>query len=212
MLMKSFWHHIPPPAFQLDDLVHKLMPRLPIALQEATSRMASRDATARPTAQLLQLIKYFMWVAKLNKFQLRWQSNRKRYKLCANLPSCVESCFCLSCFPFAFCLCLKWNWHLLGAHIHTHTHTHLLNPSDTQSLSQFVPVAEIQLKVSFFFFFIPVNHSSCVLPPFLHQHTHTLITSVCQMRAVIRPERHTQCKANGSWALGKIVCKIVNKK
>ncbi|EDX09932.1 GD14226 [Drosophila simulans] len=45
---------------KLDDLVHKLMPRLPIALQEATSRMASRDATARPTAQLLQLIKYFM--------------------------------------------------------------------------------------------------------------------------------------------------------
>ncbi|KMY98799.1 SCY1-like protein 2 isoform X3 [Drosophila simulans] len=44
----------------LDDLVHKLMPRLPIALQEATSRMASRDATARPTAQLLQLIKYFI--------------------------------------------------------------------------------------------------------------------------------------------------------
>jgi len=41
-------------------MVHKLMPRLPIALQEATSRMASRDATARPTAQLLQLIKYFM--------------------------------------------------------------------------------------------------------------------------------------------------------
>lgn len=45
---------------QLDDHVHKLMPRLPIALQEATSRMASRDPTARPTAQLLQLIKYFM--------------------------------------------------------------------------------------------------------------------------------------------------------
>ncbi|XP_060652020.1 SCY1-like protein 2 isoform X4 [Drosophila nasuta] len=44
----------------LDDHVHKLMPRLPIALQEATSRMASRDATARPTAQLLQLIKYFI--------------------------------------------------------------------------------------------------------------------------------------------------------
>ncbi|XP_033243931.1 SCY1-like protein 2 isoform X4 [Drosophila miranda] len=44
----------------LDDMVHKLMPRLPIALQEATSRMASRDATARPTAQLLQLIKYFI--------------------------------------------------------------------------------------------------------------------------------------------------------
>lgn len=47
-------------CFQLDDNVHKLMPRLPIALQEATSRMASRDPTARPTAQLLQLIKYFM--------------------------------------------------------------------------------------------------------------------------------------------------------
>ncbi|XP_017956241.1 SCY1-like protein 2 isoform X2 [Drosophila mojavensis] len=44
----------------LDDNVHKLMPRLPIALQEATSRMASRDPTARPTAQLLQLIKYFI--------------------------------------------------------------------------------------------------------------------------------------------------------
>ncbi|EDW30916.1 GL12542 [Drosophila persimilis] len=32
----------------LDDMVHKLMPRLPIALQEATSRMASRDARPGP--------------------------------------------------------------------------------------------------------------------------------------------------------------------
>jgi len=198
-------------SLQWDDLVHKLMPRLPIALQEATSRMASRDATARPTAQLLQLIKYFMWVAKLIKFQLRWQSNRKRYKLCANLPSCVESCFCLSCFPFAFCLCLKWNWHLLGAHIHTHTHT-LTKPQRHTISKPICTRSWNSIEGFIFFFFIPVNHSSCVLPPFLHQHTHTLITSVCQMRAVIRPERHTQCKANGSGALGKIVCKIVNKK
>ncbi|CAD7082852.1 unnamed protein product [Hermetia illucens] len=43
----------------LDDAVHNMLPRVPIPLQEATSRLVSKDPTSRPTAQLLQLIKYF---------------------------------------------------------------------------------------------------------------------------------------------------------
>ncbi|XP_055845977.1 SCY1-like protein 2 isoform X3 [Episyrphus balteatus] len=43
----------------LDDAVHNMLPRVPIPLQEATSRLVSKDPTTRPTAQLLQLIKYF---------------------------------------------------------------------------------------------------------------------------------------------------------
>lgn len=55
-------------------------------------------------------------------------------------------------FPFRFLFVFEMKLTPVGStHPHTHTHTHLLNPSDTQSLSQFVPVAEIQLKVSFFF-------------------------------------------------------------
>ncbi|XP_059216916.1 SCY1-like protein 2 isoform X2 [Stomoxys calcitrans] len=44
----------------LDENVQKMLPRVPVPLQEATSRLVSRDPTARPTAQLLQLIKYFV--------------------------------------------------------------------------------------------------------------------------------------------------------
>lgn len=43
----------------MDDGVHNMLPRVPIPLQEATSRLVSKDPAARPTAQLLQLIKYF---------------------------------------------------------------------------------------------------------------------------------------------------------
>ncbi|XP_054086089.1 SCY1-like protein 2 isoform X6 [Zeugodacus cucurbitae] len=43
----------------LEESVQKMLPRVPVPLQEATSRLVSRDPTARPTAQLLQLIKYF---------------------------------------------------------------------------------------------------------------------------------------------------------
>ncbi|XP_037948415.1 SCY1-like protein 2 [Teleopsis dalmanni] len=44
----------------LDESVQKMLPRVPVPLQEATSRLVSRDPTARPPAQLLQLIKYFV--------------------------------------------------------------------------------------------------------------------------------------------------------
>ncbi|XP_054733391.1 SCY1-like protein 2 isoform X1 [Anastrepha obliqua] len=44
----------------LEESVQKMLPRVPVPLQEATSRLVSKDATARPTAQLLQLIKYFV--------------------------------------------------------------------------------------------------------------------------------------------------------
>uniref|UniRef100_A0A1I8N9V4 Protein kinase domain-containing protein n=1 Tax=Musca domestica TaxID=7370 RepID=A0A1I8N9V4_MUSDO len=44
----------------LDENVQKMLPRVPVPLQEATSRLVNRDPTARPTAQLLQLIKYFV--------------------------------------------------------------------------------------------------------------------------------------------------------
>lgn len=43
----------------LDDAVHNMLPRIPIPLQEATSRLVSKIPGPRPTAQLLQLIKYF---------------------------------------------------------------------------------------------------------------------------------------------------------
>uniref|UniRef100_A0A336MKF9 CSON002411 protein n=1 Tax=Culicoides sonorensis TaxID=179676 RepID=A0A336MKF9_CULSO len=43
----------------LDDAVHNMLPRIPIPLQEATSRLVSKVPGPRPTAQLLQLIKYF---------------------------------------------------------------------------------------------------------------------------------------------------------
>ncbi|XP_069967913.1 SCY1-like protein 2 isoform X6 [Bactrocera oleae] len=43
----------------LEESVQKMLPRVPVPLQEATSRLVSRDPTARPTSQLLQLIKYF---------------------------------------------------------------------------------------------------------------------------------------------------------
>ncbi|KAL5291270.1 hypothetical protein ACFFRR_010588 [Megaselia abdita] len=48
---------------QLDTLetaVHNILPRIPVPLQEATTRLLSKDPTARPTSQLLQLIKYFI--------------------------------------------------------------------------------------------------------------------------------------------------------
>ncbi|XP_053956399.1 uncharacterized protein LOC128862025 isoform X3 [Anastrepha ludens] len=44
----------------LEESVQKMLPRVPLPLQAATSRLVSKDATARPTAQLLQLIKYFI--------------------------------------------------------------------------------------------------------------------------------------------------------
>lgn len=47
----------------LDDAVHNMLPRIPIPLQEATSRLVSKIPGPRPTAQLLQLIKFFTWVA-----------------------------------------------------------------------------------------------------------------------------------------------------
>lgn len=43
----------------LDDAVHNMLPRVPIPLQEATTRLVCKDPVTRPTAQLLQLIKYF---------------------------------------------------------------------------------------------------------------------------------------------------------
>lgn len=43
----------------LEDAVHNVLPRIPIPLQEATSRLVSKQPGPRPTAQLLQLIKYF---------------------------------------------------------------------------------------------------------------------------------------------------------
>lgn len=48
--------------FQLDDSVHNMLPRVPIPLQEAISRLTCKEPASRPTAQLLQLIKYFRWV------------------------------------------------------------------------------------------------------------------------------------------------------
>uniref|UniRef100_A0A1B0FF22 Protein kinase domain-containing protein n=1 Tax=Glossina morsitans morsitans TaxID=37546 RepID=A0A1B0FF22_GLOMM len=44
----------------LEENVQKMLPRVPVPLQEATSRLVNKEPTARPTAQLLQLIKYFI--------------------------------------------------------------------------------------------------------------------------------------------------------
>nr|XP_029722058.1 SCY1-like protein 2 [Aedes albopictus] len=53
-----------PPAYikqmeTLDEAVHNILPRIPIPLQEATTRLLKKSPGARPTAQLLTLIKYF---------------------------------------------------------------------------------------------------------------------------------------------------------
>lgn len=45
--------------FQLPDSVQKMLPRVPVPLQEAVSRLTMKEPASRPTAQLLQLIKYF---------------------------------------------------------------------------------------------------------------------------------------------------------
>lgn len=44
---------------QLPDSVQKMLPRVPVPLQEAVSRLTTKEPATRPTAQLLQLIKYF---------------------------------------------------------------------------------------------------------------------------------------------------------
>ncbi|XP_053956148.1 SCY1-like protein 2 [Anastrepha ludens] len=44
----------------LEESVQKMLPRVPVPLQAATSRLVSKDATARPTAKQMQLIKYFI--------------------------------------------------------------------------------------------------------------------------------------------------------
>uniref|UniRef100_A0A182UDR9 Protein kinase domain-containing protein n=1 Tax=Anopheles melas TaxID=34690 RepID=A0A182UDR9_9DIPT len=43
----------------LHEAVHNILPRIPIPLQEATTRLLKKSPGARPTAQLLTLIKYF---------------------------------------------------------------------------------------------------------------------------------------------------------
>ncbi|XP_072159341.1 SCY1-like protein 2 isoform X2 [Bemisia tabaci] len=43
----------------LDDQLSEIMPRVPIPLQEAASRLVNREPRQRPTAQLLSLITYF---------------------------------------------------------------------------------------------------------------------------------------------------------
>ncbi|XP_055388592.1 SCY1-like protein 2 [Condylostylus longicornis] len=43
----------------LDTAVYNISTKIPIPLQEATTRLISKNPTQRPTAQLLQLIKYF---------------------------------------------------------------------------------------------------------------------------------------------------------
>ncbi|XP_059477064.1 SCY1-like protein 2 isoform X2 [Neocloeon triangulifer] len=43
----------------LEDQIHNVLPKVPIPLQEAASRLLSKDTRQRPTAQLLSLIKYF---------------------------------------------------------------------------------------------------------------------------------------------------------
>ncbi|XP_055612281.1 SCY1-like protein 2 isoform X2 [Uranotaenia lowii] len=53
-----------PPAYikqmeMLDEAVHNILPRIPIPLQEAVTRLLKKSPAARPTAQLLTLIKYF---------------------------------------------------------------------------------------------------------------------------------------------------------
>ncbi|XP_031640158.1 SCY1-like protein 2 isoform X1 [Contarinia nasturtii] len=43
----------------LPESIQKMLPRIPVPLQEAVSRLTVKDSMSRPTAQLLQLIKYF---------------------------------------------------------------------------------------------------------------------------------------------------------
>lgn len=45
--------------FQLNEHVENLLPRVPIALHEAVSRLLHKDPEARPIAKHLSLIKYF---------------------------------------------------------------------------------------------------------------------------------------------------------
>lgn len=47
---------------QLDDSLHNIITRIPVPLQDATTRLVNKQPVPRPTAQLLQLIKYFRWV------------------------------------------------------------------------------------------------------------------------------------------------------
>lgn len=44
---------------QLEDQIRNMLPRIPVPLQEAALRLASKESRQRPTAQLLSLIKYF---------------------------------------------------------------------------------------------------------------------------------------------------------
>lgn len=53
------WIFFSKSKFQLDDAFQNILPKIPIPLQEATTRLVSRQPGPRPTAQLLQLIKYF---------------------------------------------------------------------------------------------------------------------------------------------------------
>ncbi|XP_043463153.1 SCY1-like protein 2 isoform X1 [Leptopilina heterotoma] len=43
----------------LEEQVHNILPRVPVPLQEAVSRLLQKESRQRPTAQLLTLIKYF---------------------------------------------------------------------------------------------------------------------------------------------------------
>jgi len=121
-----------------------------------------------------------------------------------NLPGYVQS------FPLSF----KWNWHLLGTHSNTHI---LYNQPRRHAISK--PICTCSWNSIEGFIFSPIQPNIHPTTFHLNQHTHTLITSVCQMKAVIRPERHIQCKANGSCALrencygiGKIVLQYRDKR
>lgn len=72
--------------FQLDDSVHNMLPRVPIPLQEAISRLTCKEPASRPTAQLLQLIKYFRWVCcvVLRAFHPNWQCVMMNVKINEN--------------------------------------------------------------------------------------------------------------------------------
>lgn len=77
---------------QLDDSVHNMLPRVPIPLQEAISRLTCKEPASRPTAQLLQLIKYFRWVLsmldgalhvdEMHALHLNWQQNTSACVIC----------------------------------------------------------------------------------------------------------------------------------
>ncbi|KAK6629258.1 hypothetical protein RUM43_003075 [Polyplax serrata] len=43
----------------LEEQIRNILPKIPVPLQEAALRLASKDSRQRPTAQLLSLIKYF---------------------------------------------------------------------------------------------------------------------------------------------------------